>query len=86
MRPNAWKSQQSRISKSRLLTYLGDSILSSTDRQDTLNGTTGIVTDSAFRTRKLSNLGHVLTTFTNAGGSFSTGDDSTNMYPLCLVL
>lgn len=87
MRPNACQYvSQFRRSMAERRAHLGDSILRSTDGQNSLNGSFGVVADGALGAGHSSDLRHVLTTFANDGGGLGTRDNRPEMDPLSFIL
>lgn len=67
-------------------TYLGHRILGAAHGQDPLDGTPGVVADSALGAGHTTNLGHVLTSLSNDCRSLGAGDHGTDVDPARLVL
>jgi hypothetical protein len=64
----------------------GNGINVSTDGEDTLNSTAGVLADGALCAGKLTDLADILAALTDDGRCLCTGDDGAHVQPLGLVL
>jgi hypothetical protein len=86
MSPKACKISLISFKQELWETNLGDCVDLAADCQDALNCTASVVANGASSSRHATDQGHVLTTFTNDSGRFSTGDDGANVQPAAFVL